>query len=131
MCRHLFVDTLRDTSEDSSAPPQGPPVFTREKDRVMYDHQHFKIDLTQVTPSNQSEKVGYFLFLVGTRAPHSVFEFNVLPSQIHELEVEFAHPQELRRLMELRGNGGPEQYGYDQLVAVFVNNCRILAKNAH
>ena len=52
-------------------------------------------------------------------------------SQIHELEVEFAHRQELRRLMELRGNGGPEQYGYDQLIAVFVNNCRILAKNAH
>lgn len=55
----------------------------------------------------------------------------ILCSQIHELEVEFAHPEELRRLMELRGNGGPEQYGYDQLIAVFVNNCRILAKNAH
>lgn len=51
--------------------------------------------------------------------------------QIHELEVEFAHPQELGRLMELRGKEGPEQYGYDQLVAVFVNNCRILAKNAY
>jgi len=91
--------------EQPITPPQGHLMFTREKDRVTYEHQHFKIDLTQVTPSDQPEKV-------------------------HELEVEFAHPRELRRLMELRGNGGPEQYGYDQLIAVFVNNCRILAKNA-
>jgi len=55
----------------------------------------------------------------------------ILILQIHELEVEFAHPQELQRLMEQRNNGGPEEYGYDQLIAVFVNNCRILAKNAH
>ena len=57
VCRRLFVDTLKDTSDERSAPPQGHPEFTREKDRVIYEHQHFKIDLTQVTPSGQPEKV--------------------------------------------------------------------------
>ena len=57
VCRRLFVDTLKDTSDERLAAPQGHPVFTREKDRVIYEHQHFKIDLTQVTPSGQPEKV--------------------------------------------------------------------------
>lgn len=52
------VETLRDKSDEPSASAQGHPIFTREKDRVMYEHQHFKIDLTQVTPSTQPEKVG-------------------------------------------------------------------------
>lgn len=49
------------TADHRSAPPQGHPMFTREKDRLIYEHQHFKIDLTQVTPSNQTEKVRMLL----------------------------------------------------------------------
>ncbi|PVF94996.1 mRNA triphosphatase CET1 [Serendipita vermifera] len=79
------------------------PLYSRKKDRMEYAHQHFKIDLTQVTDQ------------AGVRT--------------HELEVEFAYPDEVRRILELRGKDGPEMYGYDQLVAVFVNNCRILSRN--
>jgi hypothetical protein len=49
--------------------------------------------------------------------------------QTHELELEFISPDEMKRLLELKGREGPETYGYDQLVAVFVNNCRILSRN--
>lgn len=47
---------------------------------------------------------------------------------MHELEVEFAFPEQVRRVLELRYKEGPETFGFDQLVAVFVNNCRILAR---
>jgi len=78
-------------------------THSRRKDRMEYIHQHFHVDLTQVTDNS------------GTKT--------------HELELEFAFPDEVRRLQELRGREGPEIWGYDQLMAVFVNNCRILSKN--
>lgn len=78
-------------------------LYSRRKDRMEYTHQHFHIDLTQV-----SDNAGV---------------------KTHELELEFAFPHEVRRVLELRGRDGPEMWGYDQLMAVFVNNCRILSRN--
>jgi len=79
------------------------PLHSRRKDRMEYTHQHFHVDLTQVT-DNAGGKT-------------------------NELELEFAFPDEVRRVLELRGRDGPEIWGYDQLMAVFVNNCRILSRN--
>ncbi|CAG7855175.1 SubName: Full=Related to CTL1-RNA 5`-triphosphatase with manganese-or cobalt-dependent NTPase activities {ECO:0000313/EMBL:CCA75404.1} [Serendipita indica DSM 11827] len=79
------------------------PLYSRRKDRMQYGHQHFHIDLTQVMDQGNTVT--------------------------HELELEFAYPEEMRRVLELRGREGPEAWGYDQLVAVFVNNCRLLSRN--
>lgn len=84
----------------------------RRKDRLTYAHQAFIVDLTQVTPSSQG----------GAPA-----------QQTHELEVEFRDPNELMRLAQLRGGTKPaseEGERFNELVWIFINNVRILAKNA-
>jgi polynucleotide 5'-triphosphatase len=95
------------------------PLYSRRKDRMEYLHQHFRVDLTQVT-DNASVKVNFVLSLI---------VWPLTGFQSHELELEFAFPDEVRRVLELRGRDGPEMWGYDQLMAVFVNNCRILSRN--
>lgn len=92
------------------------PQSTRRKDRVTYTHQSFKIDLTQVTPSTTSTATSSEL--------------------LHELEIEFADSAELMRLAKVRTRGtgaawsGQEGELFDELVRVFVNNVRILIRNA-
>ncbi|KAG8917385.1 mRNA-capping enzyme subunit beta, partial [Tulasnella sp. 417] len=94
-------------------PPESlPPTNTRRKDRMSYSHQAFKIDLTQVTTSPN-------------------------PAQSHELEIEFADPGELMRCARVRTRGssgatwsGKEGEAFDELIRVFVNNIRILVRNA-
>jgi len=95
------------------------PLYSRRKDRVEYLHQHFRVDLTQVT-DNAGVKVDF---------PPCSNVCTLTGLQSHELEVEFAFPDEVRRVHELKGRDGPETWGYDQLMAVFVNNCRILSRN--
>lgn len=82
---------------------------------MSYSHQSFKIDLTQVAPT-------------GNSGPQNELT--------HELEIEFADPGELMRLAKLRARGtgaawsGQEGELFDELVRVFVNNVRILIRNA-
>ncbi|KAG8860878.1 mRNA-capping enzyme subunit beta [Tulasnella sp. 330] len=96
--------------------PNAQPNSTRRKDRLTYTHQSFKIDLTQVTPSTTNAST---------------------PSELlHELEIEFADSAELMHLAKVRTRGtgaawsGQEGELFDELVKVFVNNVRILIRNA-
>lgn len=82
---------------------------------MTYSHQSFKVDLTQVTSTGASGSQGDLQ---------------------HELEIEFIDPGELMRLARLRSRGtgaawsGQESELFDELVRVFVNNVRILIRNA-
>lgn len=96
-------------------PPESlQPTTTRRKDRMSYSHQAFKIDLTQVTTSPDPA--------------HSQLS--------HELEIEFADSNELMRCARARTRGsgaawsGKEGEAFDELIRVFVNNIRILVRNA-
>ncbi|RDX39606.1 mRNA triphosphatase CET1 [Lentinus brumalis] len=94
-------------------PPLGSPTHSRKKDRLSYTHQEFAIDLTQVT---------------ATSGPNSK------PEILHELEVELRHSDYL--LMAAAKRGLPEysvaeQNAFDELVHAFVNNARILCRNAN
>ncbi|KAF7795357.1 hypothetical protein EIP86_006514 [Pleurotus ostreatoroseus] len=93
-------------------PPIGTAAMTRRKDRMRYTHQEFFIDLTQVTSSSGP---------------------NTQPEVLHELEVEIARPDYLLAIMASRGNPDvpeDERQAYDELMRAFVNNARILARNA-
>lgn len=49
---------------------------------------------------------------------------------MHELEVEFAQGDELMRYAAVRGDrSSPDSDTFDELVRVFVNNCRVLIRN--
>ncbi|KAH7336892.1 CYTH-like domain-containing protein [Rhizoctonia solani] len=93
--------------EEPASNPAGQPAHTRRKDRISYTHQAFKIDLTQVTSSHNG------------------------PNQLlHELEVEFVNAAELLRHRARRTQLGPGANPFDDLVRVFVNNVRIMARNS-
>ncbi|EJD49682.1 mRNA triphosphatase CET1, partial [Auricularia subglabra TFB-10046 SS5] len=88
--------------------PTGSEQYRRHKDRMQYTHQAFHLDLTQVKSSRPT----------GTDPP------------VHELEIEFAQPDELMRLAAARGDRShPDCDGFDELVRVFVNNCRLMIRN--
>ncbi|KAL4069903.1 CYTH-like domain-containing protein [Scleroderma yunnanense] len=93
--------------------PIGSPTHTRRKDRMCYSHEEFNIDLTQV---------------VTLTAP------NAQPEISHELEVEIARPALLLYVASKRGDmNAPEheRNAFDELMRSFVNNARILVKNAN
>ncbi|KAI0357345.1 mRNA capping enzyme [Trametes cingulata] len=93
-------------------PPLGSPTHTRKKDRMSYSHEEFVIDLTQVT---------------STMGPNSK------PEILHELELELARPEYLLATAAKRGDPNvPEQDrgAFDELIRAFVNNARILVRNA-
>jgi hypothetical protein len=91
----------------SRPPPAQRPLHSRRKDRLTYEHQAFLIDLTQVTPSAPTQP------------------------QTHEMEVEFRDPTELCKLAKARERGDQQAADmYHELIYVFINNVRILAKNA-
>ncbi|KAI0304444.1 mRNA triphosphatase CET1 [Multifurca ochricompacta] len=92
--------------------PLGSPTHTRRKDRISYSHEEFVIDLTQVASSG---------------GPGSQ------PELLHELELEFANPRLLAAAAAKRGDESspePERFMFDELIRVFVNNARILARNS-
>ncbi|KAI0322029.1 mRNA triphosphatase CET1 [Amylostereum chailletii] len=92
--------------------PIGSPTHTRKKDRMSYTHEEFSIDLTQVTSSG---------------GPNSQ------PEVLHELELEFAHSALLLATAARRNDESvpePERYAFDELIRAFVNNARILVRNA-
>lgn len=73
---------------------------------MTYTHQAFQIDLTQVNAVSDSAK----------------FQ--------HELEVEFRDTKEMMQLASLRSRNVEGGWAFDELVRVFVNNVRILVRNA-
>ncbi|KAE9393868.1 mRNA capping enzyme [Gymnopus androsaceus JB14] len=92
--------------------PVGSPTHTRRKDRMSYSHEEFNIDLTQVTSSNPTGA----------------------PEVFHELEVEIARPELLLSTAAKRGDmDAPEneRNAFDELIRAFVNNARILVRNAN
>lgn len=86
--------------------PSTPAQHTRRKDRLTYTHQAFRIDLTQVQASQDPSKLQ------------------------HELEVEFEDTEELLRLASLKEVSTEGGWAFDELIRVFVNNIRILVRNA-
>ncbi|KAJ6512158.1 CYTH-like domain-containing protein [Mycena vitilis] len=92
--------------------PIGSPTHTRKKDRLSYSHEEFSIDLTQVTAS---------------ASPNSP------PDILHELEIEIARPSLLLATAARRGDPNVpelERSAFDELIRAFVNNARILVRNA-
>ncbi|WFD35343.1 tRNA (cytidine(32)/guanosine(34)-2'-O)-methyltransferase [Malassezia cuniculi] len=86
-------------------PAQSKPVYVREKDRLTYTHQRFKVDLTQVTMREKE--------------------------RIHELEVEIVDTKELMNYgYNSRSSGrGAEWTRYDDIILVFLNNIRMIVRN--
>ncbi|KAG1872369.1 CYTH-like domain-containing protein [Suillus subalutaceus] len=94
--------------------PIGSPTHVRRKDRICYSHEEFNIDLTQVHSNNA--------------AP------NAPPEVLHELEVEIARPGLLLSIAAKRGDPNASELdrnAFDELIRSFVNNARILVKNAN
>ncbi|KAJ6531012.1 mRNA triphosphatase CET1 [Mycena sp. CBHHK59/15] len=92
--------------------PIGSPTHTRRKDRLSYSHEEFSIDLTQVTAS---------------ASPNSPADI------LHELEIEIARPALLLATAARRGDPNVpelERSAFDELIRAFVNNARILVRNA-
>ncbi|KAI0081612.1 mRNA triphosphatase CET1 [Panus rudis PR-1116 ss-1] len=93
--------------------PVGASTHSRRKDRLHYTHEEFAIDLTQVTSNS---------------GPNSK------PEVLHELEVEIARPDYLLYTASKRGDPSApeaERYAFDELIRAFVNNARILTRNAN
>lgn len=102
--------SLTTDDDDLAVPhPTGTSTHTRRKDRISYTHEEFAIDLTQVSTSNS-------------------------PSQStlsHELEIEISRPEYLVDAAYARdGSGSEEGAAYDELIRAFVNNARIMVRNA-
>jgi len=92
--------------------PLGSPVYSRRKDRISYTHEEFIVDLTQVTSYGIS----------GSQ-----------PELLHELELELADSRLLAAAAIKRGDENcpePERSVFDELIRAFVNNARILVRNA-
>jgi len=92
--------------------PLGSATHTRRKDRLSYSHEEFKIDLTQVT---------------STMSP------NAPPQILHELELEIARPELLLTTALKRNDPNLSEFersAFDELIRAFVNNARILVRNA-
>ncbi|KAJ7043993.1 CYTH-like domain-containing protein [Mycena alexandri] len=92
--------------------PIGSPTHTRKKDRLSYSHEEFSIDLTQVTASTPN-------------GPSTV---------MHELEIEISRPTLLLATAAKRGDPNApelERSAFDELMRAFVNNARILVRNAN
>jgi hypothetical protein len=93
--------------------PLGTPTHSRRKDRISYSHEEFVVDLTQVASYSAT----------GSQ-----------PELLHELEVEFANSRLLTSAAakrNLEGSPEHERSAFDELIRAFVNNARILARNAN
>ena len=107
----------------------GSATHTRRKDRISYSHEEFSIDLTQVASYGApGAQVGHI------KSVEAGFSLDLLQSELlHELELEFANPQLLTAAAAKRGDENSpelERSAFDELVRAFVNNARILARNA-
>ena len=87
------------------------------------------MDLTQVASYGASgTQVGLI------KLTEAGLSLNLLqPELLHELELEFANPQLLTAAAVKRGDDNSpelERLAFDELIRAFVNNARILARNA-
>ncbi|KAG0257802.1 mRNA-capping enzyme subunit beta [Actinomortierella ambigua] len=106
--------------------PTGTPQFERNKDRISYRHNHFKIDLTQVKRMDTQPRPGMYQMQrpMGGAAGGGMNPMDMT----HELEIEFVHPEELIREREawIR-SGGQQRERFMDMVGWFVDNIRGLA----
>ena len=117
-----------------SAPhPVGAASHTRRKDRISYTHEEFTIDLTQVTSATASNApvcngIDYI-------HPHPPLTSPPTPQPevLHELELEITRPELLLWTATNRGDPNVSEHersAFDELMRAFVNNARILVRNA-
>ena len=115
--------------------PSGTPSHSRKKDRLSYTHQEFAIDLTQVTATHgANSKVCFPTWLCSVPDQNIVLTTGSLqPELLHELEVELRDSEYLLMVAARRGQpeySKAEQEAFDDLIHAFVNNARILVRNA-
>lgn len=116
---------------DEVSQPIGTPTHTRRKDRISYSHEECIIDLTQVTSSyGPNAKV----FTPSLWSPSPLFKNSPQQTEVlHELEIELARPEYLLLTAAKRGDPSvseQERNAFDELIRAFVNNARILVRNA-
>ncbi|KAF9274493.1 mRNA-capping enzyme subunit beta [Linnemannia elongata] len=107
--------------EEPVAQPSGNPERERKKDRVSYQLNNLKIDLTQVKsnnmPNNPAQPPSY-----------SQMRPSAQQNQLdltHELEIEFVNAEELAREREFRINSqGRQPDRFLEITANFINNIR-------
>lgn len=112
--KRCFDWRLSVSTEEPVDVPSTPASHQRSKDRITYTHQLFRVDLTQV----QAQPVN--------RAPGAP------PGEAkttHELEVEFKDSRILLKEAE-RESRGDESARYLEMVQAFLNNIRLLIRNA-
>ena len=115
---------------------------------MSYSHEEFVIDLTQVTAtSGPNSKVCGRFRSAGPHARRSWLVVRVRrssvaaadtfclaqPEILHELELELARPEYLLATAAKRGDPNAselERGAFDELIRAFVNNARILVRNA-
>ncbi|TPX72316.1 hypothetical protein SpCBS45565_g00621 [Spizellomyces sp. 'palustris'] len=88
-------------------PKDSPSRFRRQKDRLSYSHEAFRVDLTQVRQYNDRD---------------------VETDLTHEVEVEFIRATELLAEKEKRQN--QQQNNFADYVDIFLNNLRYLSRKA-
>ncbi|KAF8510067.1 CYTH-like domain-containing protein [Hysterangium stoloniferum] len=92
--------------EIPSPHPTGSPIYSRHKDRMSYSHQYCNIDLTQVRHIIKNDT-----------------------EILHELELEF-NQTAMPVLLSAASRRDASDSEFDELIRIFVNNARILARNA-
>ena len=91
--------------EQPRSKPNSNPVFERNKDRISYQHGGIAFDLTQVKGAADKD-----------------------PDVRHELELEFADSNTLAK--EKSKHDRKEPSHYTQMIEIFMNNIRLLSRNA-
>lgn len=111
--------------------PIGAASLSRKKNRISYSHEEFKIDLTQVTLSTSpNSPVRLLIPLI----LHSSLIPLPQPQFLHELEIEIARSELVLSTAMMRNDqtlSEHERSAFDELIRAFVNNARILVKNAN
>lgn len=102
---------------------------------MSYSHEEFSIDLTQVASSaGPNSPVCSPPALLSTYFyPSLIIARLFQPELLHELELEFAHPDVLLSAAACRGDESLPEHdrsAFDELIRAFVNNARILVRNA-
>jgi polynucleotide 5'-triphosphatase len=113
----------------------GGATHTRRKDRLSYSHEEFKIDLTQVTSSTSpNAPVNKFKKVLFRFSFSSYPLLSEQPQILHELELEIARPELLLTTAIKRNDPAASEFergAFDELIRAFVNNARILVRNAN
>ncbi|KAF8943678.1 mRNA-capping enzyme subunit beta [Haplosporangium gracile] len=110
--------------------PSGAPERERKKDRVSYQLNNLKIDLTQVksnnTPNNSAQPPSY------SQMRPSAHQQQNQSDLTHELEIEFVNAEELAREREIRlSSQGRQHDRFLDITANFINNIRGLIAQGH